>query len=217
MINITKETADKEELISKKELLSLTHISYGQLYRWKRMNIIPEDWFIKKSSSTGQETYFKRDKILERIEVILSMKDNASLDEIAALFNKKEEEKVVELTYIIEKKAVSEAAGKVYASLYGSDKPLGKREIIILSIIEKYILNSTITAEELKLLMEMMTQAINVLYNQEGRIALYRKIGVPFVVGYKNNETVVIDSQAVKIIEVDLVQEFTQMNKRIFS
>ncbi len=216
---MTKGTEGKQEeaLISKKELLSLTHISYGQLYRWKRMNIIPEDWFIKKSSITGQETYFKRDKILERIEMILSMKDTVSLDEIAAIFNRKEEEKTLDLSYIKEKKAVSDAAIKVYESLYGNSKPLGKREIIILAIIEKYLLKSEITAEEIKLLMEMMEKAIDVLYNQEGRIALYRKIGVPFVVGYKNNETVVIDTQAVKIIEVDLVQEFTQMNKRILT
>ncbi|OMK27222.1 hypothetical protein BER30_003137 [Clostridioides difficile] len=39
-----------EELISKKDLLSKTNISYGQLYRWKRKNIIPEEWFIKKIS-----------------------------------------------------------------------------------------------------------------------------------------------------------------------
>ena len=76
MINIEKESTD--ELISKKELLALTKISYGQLYRWKRMNIIPESWFIKKSMPTGQETFFKKDKILERIETILSMKDDIS-------------------------------------------------------------------------------------------------------------------------------------------
>ena len=35
-----------EELISKKELLELMEISYGQLYRWKRKNLIPEEWFI---------------------------------------------------------------------------------------------------------------------------------------------------------------------------
>ena len=32
-----------ETLISKKELLDLTGISYGQLYRWKRKGLIPED------------------------------------------------------------------------------------------------------------------------------------------------------------------------------
>ena len=69
-----------EELISKKDLLSKTNISYGHLYRWKRKNIIPEEWFIKKSAFTGQETFFPRDKILERIELILSMKEETSLD-----------------------------------------------------------------------------------------------------------------------------------------
>ncbi|MFZ7625597.1 DUF4004 family protein, partial [Bacillus cereus] len=46
------------DLISKKDLLELTGISYGQLYRWKRKNLIPEDWFVRKSTFTGQETFF---------------------------------------------------------------------------------------------------------------------------------------------------------------
>ncbi|MBX5437121.1 MAG: YhbD family protein [Alicyclobacillaceae bacterium] len=72
-----------EDLISKKELLDLTGISYGQLYRWKRKRLIPEDWFIRRSTFTGQETFFPRDKILARIELIRNMKEDLSLDEIA--------------------------------------------------------------------------------------------------------------------------------------
>ena len=37
-----------ENLISKKELLEITGISYGALYRWKRKNLIPEEWLIRK-------------------------------------------------------------------------------------------------------------------------------------------------------------------------
>ena len=47
----------EQELISKKELLEKYAISYGALYRWKRKGLIPEDWFIKKSTVTGQETF----------------------------------------------------------------------------------------------------------------------------------------------------------------
>lgn len=72
-------------LISKKELLELTGISYGQLYRWKRERLIPEEWFMKQSSYTGQETFFPREKILERIRFIMEMKDKYSLEEIAEL------------------------------------------------------------------------------------------------------------------------------------
>ena len=70
------------EEISKKDLLAETGISYGQLYRWKREGLIPEEWFIKRSAFTGQETYFPKERVLERIGIILEMKDEQSLEEI---------------------------------------------------------------------------------------------------------------------------------------
>lgn len=73
--------------ISKKELLQLTGISYGQLYRWKREGLIPESWFIKQSSYTGQETFFLKEKIVERIQTIQALKDKYSLDELAQLLS----------------------------------------------------------------------------------------------------------------------------------
>ncbi|WP_276358339.1 YhbD family protein [Cohnella caldifontis] len=73
----------ERELISKKDLLDQTGISYGQLYRWKRKQLIPEEWFIRKSTFTGQETFFPKDLILARIDKILNMKDDLSLDQVA--------------------------------------------------------------------------------------------------------------------------------------
>lgn len=83
----------KEELISKKELLQQYGISYGALYRWKRKGLIPEEWFLRQSTTTGQETYFKRDAISERIEKILAMRDedNLSLDDMAAVLYPQQE------------------------------------------------------------------------------------------------------------------------------
>ncbi|HOJ11632.1 MAG TPA: DUF4004 family protein [Clostridiales bacterium] len=74
-------------LISKKDLLNETGISYGQLYRWKREGLIPEDWFIKKPSFTGQETFFPRTKILNRIRAIQELKDKYSLEELAKILS----------------------------------------------------------------------------------------------------------------------------------
>jgi len=56
------------------------------LYRWKRQNLIPESWFIKQSSFTGQETFFPKDKVLKRVEAILKLKDQYSLEELAEIF-----------------------------------------------------------------------------------------------------------------------------------
>ena len=70
------------EEISKKDLLIETGISYGQLYRWKRDGLIPEEWFVKRSAFTGQETFFPRDRMLARVQAILALKDTHSLEEI---------------------------------------------------------------------------------------------------------------------------------------
>ena len=77
-----------EKLISKKELLELYGISYGALYRWKRMGLIPEDWFIRRSTPTGQETFFRREQILPRMELIRER--GASLDALAGELNHRE-------------------------------------------------------------------------------------------------------------------------------
>ena len=73
----------EQELISKKELLELYEISYGALYRWKRKGLIPEEWFIKKSTVTGQETFFPKSLICERMELIKKQKDDVSLEELS--------------------------------------------------------------------------------------------------------------------------------------
>lgn len=78
------------QLISKKELLEKYKISYGALYRWKRKGLIPEDWFIKKATSTGQETFFPADAVCERIELILDQKEDVLLDDLAHRLNHEE-------------------------------------------------------------------------------------------------------------------------------
>ena len=89
----------EQELISKKELLELYGISYGALYRWKRKGLIPEDWFIKKSTVTGQETFFPRALICERMELIQKQKDDVSLEEMAKQFSEESQKRA---TLVIE-------------------------------------------------------------------------------------------------------------------
>ena len=81
-----------EKLISKKELLERYGMSYGALYRWKRKGLIPEDWFIRKATTTGQETFFPERLITERVELILRSKNEWELDELARKLRGEEEE-----------------------------------------------------------------------------------------------------------------------------
>ncbi len=74
-------------LISKKELLARYGISYGALYRWKRKGLIPEEWFIKKSTVTGQETFFPANLVCQRVAFILGQKEDVLLDDLANQLN----------------------------------------------------------------------------------------------------------------------------------
>jgi len=78
---------EDDKLISKKAVLEEMGISYGQLYRWKRKGLIPEAWFVRRSTFTGQETFFPRDQILERVRRIKDMKSEHALDDLAGLIS----------------------------------------------------------------------------------------------------------------------------------
>jgi DNA-binding transcriptional MerR regulator len=80
-----QQNPDNGEEISKKDVLTLTGISYGQFYRWKRMGLIPEAWFRRRSAFTGQETFLPRQQVLERIEQIQTLREQYSLDEIVEI------------------------------------------------------------------------------------------------------------------------------------
>ena len=204
-----------EELISKKDLLSKTNISYGQLYRWKRKNIIPEEWFIKKSAFTGQETFFPRDKILERIELILSMKEETSLDDIANMFMKKDINKEFDIDFILIKEVICNYTKEIFQNLYKKEQSIGKKELLILSIIEKFLVKSIITFEELKLIVNIIEENFTSIYNESGKIYLFRKFGVPFVVGCLDYKKVKFEKDVVKIIEVDLTKEINDISIKL--
>lgn len=102
---------NENEMISKKDLLDKYGISYGTLYRWKRMGLIPDEWFVKTASPTGQQTFFPKRLICERVELIQSVKDDLSLSSLAddlAGEEKKEEYLVVKTDFCEQRFRLSE-------------------------------------------------------------------------------------------------------------
>jgi DNA-binding transcriptional MerR regulator len=126
----------EEELISKKEVLELTGISYGQFYRWKREGLIPESWFIRKSTFTGQETFLPKQKILERIEKIKALKDTKSLDEIAQLLSPELKDRRFEREEIVGLGWLSKEVLEYYETIRKEAGPFSFRELIFLAVIE---------------------------------------------------------------------------------
>jgi len=168
----------EEELITKKELLEITKVSYGQLYRWKRKNLIPEDWFIKKSSYTGQETYFPREKILDRIEKILNLKDDASLDSLAQMFSPNLAEVSLNEMELLEKNIVTPQTLNMHKNIYGEIKSFSFEKILYISLLEKSLMSGNISIDEGKLIIETLEENYKSLEGKNCEMVFLRKFGM---------------------------------------
>jgi DNA-binding transcriptional MerR regulator len=151
---------DEENLVAKKEVLRQTGISYGQLYRWKRKGLIPEAWFVRRSTFTGQETFFPRDKILERIERIKTMKDTHPLDDLADVITQQVNAKVrVALDSLRGAPWFDEAAFKECGLDAAGSKPLTLGDALCIAVASR--LRGAARPEEQTLVLRTLRKNMN--------------------------------------------------------
>ncbi|MBI1729992.1 DUF4004 family protein [Candidatus Acetothermia bacterium] len=150
-----KEVTQREpELISKKGILDKFGISYGQFYRWKRKGLIPESWFIRKSTFTGQETFLPSDKIIERIERIMKLKEDYSLEEITEMLSPESTEARFDLKELVNK-FISTETLKRFQTITGHESPFPFRDVIQIAALEE-LGTKELAQEELRLVLSTL-------------------------------------------------------------
>lgn len=191
-----------ENTISKKELLELTGITYGQLYRWKRKKLIPEEWFIKKSSFTGQETYFPKEKIIDRIDKILNLKEDLSLDQLAETFSPV----AGNLNLSYEDASTHPLFRGEILSLYEGQLPkvLNFGDLLGLLICQDYLLKGTISREEGGKLIEFLQVKLNQLPEKQINLLYLRKFGIGLWLLSEANQLLFFEEDTKKILNVAL-------------
>lgn len=206
----------ENELISKKDILELADISYGQLYRWKRKNLIPEEWFIRKSTFTGQETFFPRDKILERIDKIKNMKDNVSLDDMADMFSPLLKEILLNRQELINKSIVSEEIFSIYDEICEPIEVFTFDKILFIAVLEKFLETGGISIAEGKLIIQNLEDNYVSFKDRSCEIVFLRKIGTAtcFLTGIPNE---IYFEKSVKYIErVSIPELIEELKIKIF-
>lgn len=168
----------KENQISKKELLDLTGISYGQLYRWKRKKLIPEEWFIKKSSFTGQETFFPKEKILGRIDRIVNMKDDLSLDDIADKVSAIPASISLTKDELLGHNLVSPATLNYYIEQRGAPEAFSFEQILFMKILDKKFDSGELSVNEGTLLLDVLEDNSHKFEGGGFEIIFMRKQGI---------------------------------------
>ena len=168
----------EENLISKKELLELTGISYGQLYRWKRKNLIPEEWFIKKSSFTGQETYFPKEKILDRINRIVEMKDDVSLDDLAERFQGSSISSKFYIGDIVKRNIVTQHVLDMYKSTFMLKDELSADDIVFLALYKYLLEQGNLNIDEINFTIKGLIENYSNIKGKDYELVFVRKMGV---------------------------------------
>nr|WP_283163327.1 YhbD family protein [Sporolactobacillus mangiferae] len=184
-------------MITKKELLERTGISYGQLYRWKRKQLIPESWFIRKATFTGQETFFPKEKILKRVQAISEMKDNLSLDELAEKFSPRAVTKIV-LTEqeLLDQNIVSEATLIIFKELAAKVNEFRFDDLLTLSILDQMLKSGQMNRFEAQDLLDVLKKNSSKIYDKNGCLYFVRKMGVSIVFITEEDVAVYLDEHA---------------------
>ncbi len=167
------------ELISKKDLLQATGISYGQLYRWKRKGLIPEEWFIRKSTFTGQETYFPRDQIVARIEKIKNLKDeDVSLDSIAEAVSTNLAESSLAAEDVATQGIVSTQALDLYREVHPGDEPLAFGELLTAYVLDRLLQTGDVSLDEGRMLARGLEETYSACEGKACDFVFVRKMGL---------------------------------------
>lgn len=193
-----------EEVISKKDLLLNTGISYGQLYRWKRKNLIPEEWFIKKSVSTGQETFFPKEKILDRITTILKLKDDTLLDDLAYKLSNDVNNISIFKNYLIDKTIVSKEVLNDFENFMGAMDIYERKNLFLLFIYEKLISYNSIEKKDINKIILSIKSNYNKLPKSDYHLGIFKKSQVYFYLILKNQEYLLIDDESICICSISL-------------
>jgi len=198
------------EMISKKDLLASAGISYGQLYRWKRKGLIPEEWFVRKSTFTGQETFFPRDKVIVRIERIQSMKDeDLSLDDIAEAVTPDLTGVSLSAEDAVDRGIVSPTAVEIFSARRPELEALRYGELLSAYVVDQLLKTGDVSLDDATLVLTTFEERHEACQARECDIVLVRKMGVALCMIVPSAAEISFDG-AVKLLARINLQEATE-------
>ncbi|WP_144611664.1 YhbD family protein [Bacillus cereus] len=200
------------DLISKKDLLELTGISYGQLYRWKRKNLIPEDWFVRKSTFTGQETFFPKEKILERIDKIQTMKEDLSLDELANMFSPSVREILLTKEDVLRKEIASEPVLQFFIERTNKTTEFQFVDILYVYMLEELLQSGEISLEEGKMVLQVLRENYEAIKHKTCDLIIVRKLGISTCFLVSNVDDLIFE-KGTKIVLHEAIMKYTEALK----
>lgn len=207
----------EEELISKKQLLRAAAISYGTLYRWKRMNLIPENWFIHKATVKGQETFLPREKVLTRISRIKELKHELTVEQMQELFSANVKSFRIPLKDFSELNLVSKLSVTAFTSVFPDKAMLDFDDVFGMYVVDHLMKLSGIYLEDAKQVLRLLCKYLSVEASKEYQLLLLRKLGVPMTVLVRGDEDILLEDNTEVVACANLVEFEEALKDRLIA
>lgn len=205
----------EENLISKRELLETTGISYGALYRWKRMKLIPDEWFIRRSTYTGSETFFPRAEILERVAKIQQLKGDMSLEDIAKTFDEGGVEVSMGLREVVSRGIAGPQVLDVWLARFGDPAQPGEADfdtLLSVSLLQKLLTSGVVDREDAFTAVALCRDTSGF---QQPQLVILRKLGVATILVKEESMPLHHDEDAKEIMIVSLRTLSAELKERL--
>ena len=206
-----------EELISKKQLLRIAQISYGTLYRWKRMNLIPESWFIHKATDIGQATYFPRTKILTRIDRIKELKNELTAEQMQELFSANVKSFKIPLKDFKSLEIVSKLSITAFCADYPEKDMLDFNDVFSMYVVDHLMHLNGFYLEDAKQVLKLLVKYLAVEASKDYQLLLLRKMGVPMTVLVHGEEEILLEDNTEIIACANLVEFEEALKDRLIA
>jgi len=207
----------EEQLISKIELLKVANISYGTLYRWKRLGLIPENWFIHKATDIGQATYLPREKVLARIERIQELKNELTVEQMQELFSANVKSFKIPLKDFRELDLVSKIAITAFTSVFPLKEYLDFNDVFSMYVVDHLMKLSGFYLEDAKQVLRLLCKYLSKETSKDYQLLLLRKMGVPMTVLVKGDEEILLEDNTEIVACANLVEFESALKNRLIA
>lgn len=207
----------EELLISKQDLLRVTHISYGTLYRWKRLGLIPESWFIHKATDIGQATYLPREKVITRIERIKELKSELTVEQMQELFSANVKSFKIPLKDFVELNIVSKLAVTAFTSIFPTKDHLDFNDVFSMYVVDHLMKLQGFYLEDAKQVLRLLCKYLSRETSKDYQLILLRKMGVPMTVLVKGDEDILLEDSTEIIACANLTEFESALKNRLIA
>ena len=207
----------EELLISKKDLLRVAHISYGTLYRWKRLGLIPESWFIHKATEIGQATYLLREKVLTGIARVKELKSELTVEQMQELFSANVKSFKIPLKDFVELNIVSKLAITAFTSIFPAKDHLDFNDVFSMYVVDHLMKLQGFYLEDAKQVLRLLGKYLSRETSKDYQLILLRKMGVPMTVLVKGDEDILLEDSTEIIACANLVEFESALKNRLIA